>query len=101
MLNSSTIIRRLVTINPLFQPTRSLLALLHAVDFVESQLSENNLRLSNGVIAKMAEVKNITPAQIIEKPTLTMESIRNYACCHPRRIAKYGSLARRANSRHR
>lgn len=77
MLNSSTIIRRLVTIDPPFQPTRSLLALLHAVTFVESQLSERKVSLSAGAVTKITEVKNLTSTQIIERPTLTMESIRN------------------------
>lgn len=77
MLNPLAIMRRLATIDPLFQPTRSMLALLSAVEFVESQLREKKVFVSAELATKMATVKKTPFGQIIEKPTLTMESIRD------------------------
>ena len=77
MLNPLAIMRRLATIDPLFQPTRSILALLSAIEFVESQLREKKVPVSAELVSMMATAKKTTFAQIIEKPTLTMENIRD------------------------
>lgn len=77
MLNPLTIMRRLATVDPLFQPTRSMLALLSGIEFVESQLREKKVPVSAELAAKMAAAKKPTFAQIIESPTMTMENIRD------------------------
>ncbi len=77
MLNSSQINRRLSTVNPLEQPTRSMLALLHAVEFVESLIQEKRLEISPALSSKIAHTKALSPNEIIGQPTATMEAIRD------------------------
>jgi hypothetical protein len=74
--NTNSIQRRLVRIDPLFSPTRSVLALLHAVEFVGVELSLKNVAVSDSVRTKIEQVNQIKPANIIERPTYTLESIR-------------------------
>ncbi len=77
MLKSSTIIRQLAAIDPIFKPTPSVMTLRNAVEFVESQLQEKNVPVSGTLATQIDAVKKITHGQVIERPTLTMESIRN------------------------
>ncbi|MBX9952979.1 MAG: hypothetical protein K2Y39_27645 [Candidatus Obscuribacterales bacterium] len=75
MTNLRTIQRRLVNIEPLFKPTDSVWVLIHAVQFVNGQLSRKNVNISDSVRDKIQTVNEITDDTIFRSPSHTFDSI--------------------------
>ena len=76
-MNLQSIQRRLVTIDPLLSPTRSVLALLAAVEFVGAQLTQKKVAVSDELREKIAGAAKINAATIIERPSYTFDYIRD------------------------
>lgn len=85
--------RRLVQIDPLFNPTRSVLALYSAIEFAHHQAVEKKVSLSQELTEKLAHARTINSATIIESPSLTLETLRDVLADFNSEMPKTNELA--------
>lgn len=66
----------MVQIDPIFQPTRSVLALISAVGFVRAQAGQAKLPISAQLTDKLITISHFNDSTIIEHPSRVLETIK-------------------------
>jgi hypothetical protein len=92
-MNEKEVQRRLATIDPLFEPTRSVLALREAVSFVAGRLAEKQVAATQETQERIASVRMITRLTILDDSAGCLERIQKALVAIQKELSNTEALA--------